>query len=730
MASRKNNSKLQAETAKVEPENRYKFLFQYSADPLLIMNEKFIDCNEEACHYWGYRREEIIGRSPIDFSPERQPGGCESAEAASQYVQDALKGIPRTFYWQHLHRSGKLLDTEVRLRKVDIEGEALIIASVRDVSERLRAEDIIRQGRDWYRALAEDIPVLVTRISPDGEVTYINELSRTIIDRPVDEIIGKDFYALVPAEYRNQVRESFQALTPEESVVTYEHYNKGRLFRWKNRAIFNPDRTIKEYFTVGEDITEQHEAAQKLKDSEARNREILATIEEGYYEADLGGMITFCNEASGRLYDGLGKNELIGTSYKKLYKDPDLAFKAFNRVIKTGVPEKGLILEMIKKDRTTRVIEVSISLVRDKKGLITGFKGIAKDVTERIEYEKRLQYLSLHDQLTGIHNRACYESELERLEGGREYPVTIITADLDGLKFINDTLGHYTGDQLLCRCAKILGESLRRSDLLARIGGDEFSAILCRTDKATGETILRRIREKLTLINKDDDVVPLGISIGMATAESADLSLKEAFRQADDCMYRDKLCRSSSSRGKIVQSLLAALAERDYIAEGHARRLENLCRAMGEKIGLTSYQLADLVLLAQVHDLGKVGIPDQILYKSGPLNDDEWEVMRGHPEKGYRIASASPDLAGIADLILKHHERWDGSGYPMGLRGAEIPIDCRILAIIDAYDAMTNKRTYNKVKSHDEALAEIKNCSNSQFDSDLVAIFLFVIEEI
>jgi diguanylate cyclase (GGDEF)-like protein/PAS domain S-box-containing protein len=855
MVSQKSDHTPVAERVRAESEKRYAILFQGSADPLLIMKHNFIDCNEEACRYWGYNREEIIGRSPIDFSPEYQPDGRKSAEAAAEYLNASLEGMPHTFYWQHLHRSGKLLDTEVRLRKVDLGGESVLIASVRDVGERLKAAEIIKQGRDWYRALAEDIPVLVTRIAPDGKITYVNEASRAIIGRPLEEIIGSDFFSLAPAEYVSDMEKSFKALTPEDPLVVFEHYNKGRLFRWKNRAVFNPDQTVKEYFTVGEDITEHHQAALKLSDSEARNRalvdaipdkifrydregnyldvqvkdenqlmekarnlylrgqligsniadffsaeisdlllggieaalqtgdlqvleydyvtaeerryfearliamgdeqvisivrditdrhqalellkeseeryrEILATIEEGYYESDLSGVITFCNDAAGRLFGGYSQKELIGMSYKKLYKNPELAYETFNRVFMTGVPEKGLILEMIKKDGMIGFGEISISTIKDKEGFFAGFKGIGKDVTERIEYEKRLEFLSLHDQLTGIHNRAYYEAELERLEGGREYPVTIITADLDGLKLINDTLGHDTGDRLLCRCAEILRASLRQSDLLARVGGDEFSAILRRTGRATGEEIMRRIREKINQINQDDDAVPLGISIGIATAGDKDTGLKDTYKQADDSMYRDKLYRSSSSRGKIVQSLLAALAERDYITEGHARRLEELCRAIGEKVDLSSYQLTDLALLAQVHDLGKVGIPDQILYKPGPLNNEEWEVMRGHPEKGYRIASASPDLAGVADLILKHHERWDGSGYPLGLQGKEIPVECRIMSIIDAFDAMTNKRPYNDVKTRQEALEEIKRGSGSQFDPELVNIFLTIIEE-
>jgi HD-GYP domain-containing protein (c-di-GMP phosphodiesterase class II) len=136
-----------------------------------------------------------------------------------------------------------------------------------------------------------------------------------------------------------------------------------------------------------------------------------------------------------------------------------------------------------------------------------------------------------------------------------------------------------------------------------------------------------------------------------------------------------------------------------------------------------------LALLAQVHDIGKVGIPDQILLKNGPLNEEEWKIMRKHSEKGHRIASASADLLGIADFILKHHERWDGSGYPLGLKGKEIPVECRILAIVDAFDAMTSDRPYKEPRSIGDAIEELKRCAGSQFDPELVTMFLSVLAE-
>jgi len=174
---------------------------------------------------------------------------------------------------------------------------------------------------------------------------------------------------------------------------------------------------------------------------------------------------------------------------------------------------------------------------------------------------------------------------------------------------------------------------------------------------------------------------------------------------------------------------LSTLAVRDFATEGHAQRLDKYCRKIGEKANLSSGQLSDLAILAQVHDLGKIGVKDSILFKKGRLIEKERELMRSHSEKGYRIALSSVDLSGVADLILKHHERWDGSGYPLGLAGKEIPVECRILAIVDAYDAMTSDRSYGKVRSKSKALAELKKFAGSQFDPELTEIFVSILEE-
>ncbi|MFO7952685.1 MAG: diguanylate cyclase [Bacillota bacterium] len=344
---------------------------------------------------------------------------------------------------------------------------------------------------------------------------------------------------------------------------------------------------------------------------------------------------------------------------------------------------------------------------------------------EALDYsEEKLYYLSYHDQLTGVYNRSFFEAKLKFLADDPNYPITIISVDVDGLKLINDTLGHEAGDKLLKNCANILKEIFDNNGILGRVGGDEFTVILPLTGKNEGECLARQIRYQVKHYNLHNSELPLSLSMGVATAESDATSIKRLVKQADDLMFRDKLHRSKSARNGVVQSLTAALAERDFITEGHIERLEELCMKFANKINLDSKQISDLALLVQVHDLGKVAIPDHILYKPGPLTEEEWEIMKLHPEKGSRIASSSTDLAGIAYLILSHHEHWSGQGYPLGLKGAEIPLECRILSICDAFDVMTHDRPYRKAVSPREALEEIEMNSGTQFDPELAHVFL------
>jgi len=210
----------------------------------------------------------------------------------------------------------------------------------------------------------------------------------------------------------------------------------------------------------------------------------------------------------------------------------------------------------------------------------------------------------------------------------------------------------------------------------------------------------------------------------VATKSQLDENIRQAINFAEDRMYRNKLLESKSTRSSIIASLQKTLGEKTNETEEHALRLKSLALKMGQALGLSNNQMDELALLAILHDIGKIAIPDQILAKPGPLTTAEWEVMRKHPEIGFRIAQASYEIAHIAEAILCHHEQWGGYGYPQGLAGNNIPLISRIITIIDAYDAMTHERPYKKAASNQQALTEIKRCSGTQFDPNLVEIFL------
>ena len=345
---------------------------------------------------------------------------------------------------------------------------------------------------------------------------------------------------------------------------------------------------------------------------------------------------------------------------------------------------------------------------------------------ERKNAENHLRFVSLHDALTKLYNRNYFEEEMKRLDRRRSGAVAIVVFDLDGLKMVNDTLGHEQGDRMLVVAAQSLRSAFRDGDVVARIGGDEFAALLEDASEELLGQIRERIRQSTELANRqqpDEVALPISLSMGYALSVGSGTPMRELFRQADNSMYREKLNRGQSARNSIVQTVMNMLKARDFITENHSDRLQLLVTKLAERRGLSPERIADLCLLAQFHDIGKVGIPDRILMKPGLLNADEMAEMQKHCEIGHRISLALPELEAISEWILKHHEWWNGAGYPLGIAGAKIPLECRILAIADAYDAMTNDRPYRPAMSHQAAITELIHCAGTQFDPELVRLF-------
>ena len=348
------------------------------------------------------------------------------------------------------------------------------------------------------------------------------------------------------------------------------------------------------------------------------------------------------------------------------------------------------------------------------------------DITKRKKAEEKLEYLSLHDKLTGLYNRYYFESELKRLNTARQIPISIAMGDVNSLKLVNDSFGHKEGDKLLNRAAMCIKGLFRAEDIISRWGGDEFLVILPKTPKKTAEEIISRIKRKCRRTSKDK--IPLSISLGAATKEKPGQNINSVIKEAEDNMYRNKLLEKDSIAHSLISSLKKSLFKKGHGTRKRADRLNELSIKLGRACNLTRSELDKLSLLATLRDIGIVAIPKKILEKKEELTKSDWDIIKKHPVTGSNICKSLPLLVAIANPLLYHHEQWDGNGYPQGIKGHDIPIISRIIAIVDAYDVMTHYRVYKKTLTKDEAIKELKRYSGTQFDPNIVDDFINIIK--
>jgi len=413
------------------------------------------------------------------------------------------------------------------------------------------------------------------------------------------------------------------------------------------------------------------------------------------------------------------------------YKRDEAIGHTSSELLRWAVPEdRDPIIKQIRKHGKIRNIEAKFNIKSGEmrtvllSAEIIDMGGephllfVSKDITDLKRAEADIRYLSYHDKLTGLYNRTFFEEELKRINTNMQLPIGLIIGDVNGLKLINDALGHQEGDKVLIKAAEILRKACRQEDIISRWGGDEFIILLPRCGSAATLRVFKRINDSFIGINSLP--IKINISLGMAILTSLDQDIRNVIREAEEKMYRNKLLESRSTRSSFIKSLEKTLWEKSHETKEHCQRLQEMAQKMGRVLELSDSELDNLKLLAALHDIGKIAIPNSILNKPGKLSLEEWETIKNHPEIGYRIALSSPELAPVAEAILHHHESWDGTGYPLGLKGGEIPLISRIIAITDTYDVMINGRPYKKAVSKEEALAEIHRCAGTQFDPELV----------
>ena len=344
------------------------------------------------------------------------------------------------------------------------------------------------------------------------------------------------------------------------------------------------------------------------------------------------------------------------------------------------------------------------------------------DITEIKMSEEINKHIGFHDWLTGLYNRHYLENEMKRVDTDRQLPINIIFADINCLKLINDTYGYYYGDKLIKLAARVLRQACRHEDIVARWGGDEFVIMLPQTAREEAIEICERISGACMRYNING--LPLSLALGVSEKNKTGVNLKDVQKKAEQNMYREKIAGSGKVEKSFFRSLFAVLQQKSHESLSHIRRVHNIALKIGKCLSLSEKDLKRLFLLAIMHDIGNIKIEKNLLIKTTGLNEKEWEIIREHPETGFRIARVLNSLRPVSDCILSHHECWDGSGYPRGLKGEEIPLLARIISIADACEVMTSGRPYKRVKSPSEVAQELKRCEGNQFDPALVELIL------
>ena len=624
----------------------------------------------------------------------------------------------------------KLNESYEELSAVNEELEAYVQQLTASKQELKAQYDQITESEEKYKTLVNEMQkglAIFEAIINDKEeiieyrLLYANKYHEKVTGLKNEDILGKYITEIFPSIEKSLI-EKYGHVVKTGETLCYENYDEERE-QYYSIIAYRPKQL--QLAVIVTDTTVRRQAEEVVKTSEYNFRSIFEASADGIFISN-DDMVIDCNLAMVKLLGYDSKACIIGKSPAdfSLEKQPggelskEKAFKMYQNAIENGKCK----FEWWYKRADGRILPVevmkTIILINGKRV----FHSLWRDISERKEMEEKMEYLSYHDQLTGLYNRRFFVEELSRLDEEKNLPLTIIMGDVNGLKLVNDSFGHAIGDELIKKVAENMSKGCRNNDIISRIGGDEFVILLPKTDTYEAEKIVERIKD-LSLKEKLSSI-EISISFGYETKKSEEENIQDILKKAEDNMYKRKLFESPSMRLKTINSIMTTLNQKNKREEQHNNEVSRFCQSMGEALGFSKEEIKELEISGLLHDIGEIAIDKKIFNKLGKLTDEEWEEVKRHSEIGYRILSTLNDRSKTAKYVLSHHEKWNGTGYPKGLKGEEIPIQSRIITIADSYEAMSSERFYCNALSEEDAIEELKINAGIQFDPELVKVFI------
>lgn len=558
----------------------------------------------------------------------------------------------------------------------------------------------------------------------DKKIIFINKACEKNYNLNLTEIKGKVYEEVFPEKiasvYNKRVKECLDKL----EVSIYDETNRNKLEECYVFPIIDEKGETNAIGGIIVNVEAEKRREFELENQKSILRTIIDSLPEAIFYKDRDSKFIGCNKNFNDYYKQFGVDNVIGKTDLEIYPDKEIAESFINMDKEIMESKQAKYIEGITLDgKGNRIIEESFKApVINEKGEVWGIVGLARNITNQKKLEERLRYLSYNDTLTGIYNRTYFEEKIRELDKEEYLPLGIIMGDVNGLKLVNDSLGHLEGDKLLQSISSVLSKVCSEKGFVFRWGGDEFMILIPNCNDCCCERLVEQIRSEC---KKDEySYIELSIALGNMVKYSVEEDIYKCIKEVEDRVYRQKLLEHNSVRSSMMNSLRKSLEAKNMETEEHTERVESYALEIGKRYGFKSSQMDELMIVARLHDIGKIAIEEDILLKPGPLTDNEFEVMKTHAEKGFRIINASNEIVNVAKCVLTHHEKWDGTGYPLGISGEEIPLMARIIAIADSYDVMTHDRVYKKAISKGDAIKELKRCAGTQFDPKLVDIFV------